>query len=128
MNHPSFDSIHLKGIRGYGYTGALPEEQVLGQWFEVDLTLWLDLSTAGQSDRLEDTLDYREVISFVQQTIRSSRFALLERLAANIAEGVLAISDGKAPILQVRVALTKLAPPIPDFDGRITIEILRKRN
>jgi dihydroneopterin aldolase len=128
MNHPSLDSIHLKGIRGYGYTGALPEEQSLGQWFEVDLTLWLDLSTAGQSDRLEDTLDYRGVISFVQQTIRSSRFALLERLAAAIAEGILAISDGEAPVLQVLVSLTKLAPPIPDFDGRITIEILRKQD
>lgn len=30
------DSIHVTGIRCYGYTGLLPEEQVLGQWFEVD--------------------------------------------------------------------------------------------
>jgi len=32
------------------------------QWFEVDLTLWLDLSP-GQGDAVEDTLDYRNIIS-----------------------------------------------------------------
>jgi dihydroneopterin aldolase len=53
------DCIQLTGIRAYGYTGFLPEEQVLGQWFEVDLTLWLDLAKSGASDRIEDTLDYR---------------------------------------------------------------------
>ncbi len=35
------DCIHVTGIRAYGYTGYLPEEQSLGQWFEVDLKLWL---------------------------------------------------------------------------------------
>ncbi len=29
------DTIHVTGIRAYGYTGYLAEEQVLGQWFEV---------------------------------------------------------------------------------------------
>ena len=38
------DCIYLTGIRAYGYTGYLKEEQVLGQWFEVDVKLWLDLS------------------------------------------------------------------------------------
>jgi len=37
------DCIHLTEFAP-GYTGYLPEEQVLGQWFEVDVTLWLDLS------------------------------------------------------------------------------------
>jgi len=34
--------IYLKGVRAYGYLGYLPEENVLGQWFEVDATLWVD--------------------------------------------------------------------------------------
>ncbi|HEY9813013.1 MAG TPA: dihydroneopterin aldolase, partial [Candidatus Sericytochromatia bacterium] len=57
------DCIHLTKIRCYGYTGFLPEEQILGQWFEVDLSLWLDLSQAGKSDAIADTLDYRSVIA-----------------------------------------------------------------
>ena len=54
------DSIQVSGIRAYGYVGYLPEERVLGQWFEVDLTLWVDLAIAGKSDDIADTLDYRE--------------------------------------------------------------------
>jgi 7,8-dihydroneopterin aldolase/epimerase/oxygenase len=60
------DCIHISNIRAYGYIGFLPEEQVLGQWFEADVTLWLDLSVAGKSDALEDTLDYRSAIATVQ--------------------------------------------------------------
>ncbi len=115
------DTIHLTGIRCYGYTGYLPEEQVLGQWFEVDLTLWLDLSPAGKSDAIEDTLDYRNIISTVQQLVKTSKFALLERLANAIAQSILE-SDRVA---QVQVRLSKPAAPIPDFTGKITIELTR---
>jgi len=38
------------------------EEQVLGQWFEVDVTLWVELAPAGKSDAIEDTLDYRSAM------------------------------------------------------------------
>ncbi len=115
------DSIQLTNIRCYGYTGALPEEQVLGQWFEVNLTLWLDLAPSGASDRLSDTLDYCKVIETVQTIIKTSRFALLERLATVIADAVL----GFDRVSQVQVRLIKPAAPIPDFDGNITIDILR---
>ena len=70
------DSIEITGIRAYGYTGYLPEERVLGQWFEVDLVLWLDLAPAGQSDNIEETLDYRQAISIVKQQIATAKFAV----------------------------------------------------
>lgn len=120
------DQIHLTEIRAYGYTGVLPEEQTLGQWFEVDLTLWLDLTIAGTSDRLADTFDYRAAIATVQTLIQTSKFALLERLAAAIATAILAPAPTDAIVVQqVRVRLTKLAAPIPNFGGKITIELTR---
>jgi dihydroneopterin aldolase len=118
------DSIQLTGIRCYGYTGYLPEEQVLGQWFEADLTLWLDLSPAGKSDRIEDTLDYRKAISTVQELLKTSKFALIERVAAEIAEAIL--KDER--VQQVQVRLSKPSAPIPDFCGNITVEITRAKN
>lgn len=123
------DSIQLSGIRCYGYTGALPEEQVLGQWFEIDIALSLDLSKAGQSDRLSDTWDYRSTIQTVQQIVKTSKFALLERMATAIADAILSTDlPATAPAVQaVRVCLTKLAAPIPDFGGKITVEITRSR-
>lgn len=115
------DSIHISGIRAYGYIGVLPEEQTLGQWFEVDLTLELDLSQAGESDRLEDTHDYRAIIKTVQELIQTARFKLIEKLAAEIAQRALA----SGTVDRVRVRVTKLAPAIPNFSGAVSVEISR---
>ena len=117
------DTIQVHGIRAYGYTGLLSEEQTLGQWFSVDLTLWVNLAPAAQSDQITDTVDYRAAIAIVKRLINTQKFALVERLAAAIAEEVLTLDL----VTQVRVQLTKLAPPIPDFSGEIIIDITRDR-
>jgi dihydroneopterin aldolase len=119
------DCIHLTGIRCYGYTGYLVEEQVLGQWFEVDVKLWLDLSTAGETDAIAQTLDYRSVISLIQNRVKTAKFALVERLTATIADSILLHSDR---VTQVTVILSKLAAPIPDFGGKISIEMTRTKS
>lgn len=117
------DCIEVTGIRSYGYTGLLPEERTLGQWFEVDLTLWLDLQVSGKSDDINDTVDYRHAIEMVKHIIKTAKFALVEKLAEVIAEDVLKFES----ISQVRVKLSKPAPPIPDFGGKITIDITRSK-
>jgi len=117
------DAIHISGIRSYGYTGFLPEEQKLGQWFEVDLTVWLDLSVSGASDAIADTLDYREAIAQTQELVATAKFELIEKLANAIADTLLAIDK----VQRVRVQLSKPAAPIPNFGGNITIDITRDR-
>lgn len=117
------DCIQLTGIRCYGYTGYLPEEQVLGQWFEIDLTLWIDLAAAGESDDIAHTLDYRKAIEIVKHLVKTSKFALVEKLASAIATALLELEL----VQQVRVQLSKPAAPIPDFGGKITIDITRAR-
>ncbi|MFH7030568.1 MAG: dihydroneopterin aldolase [Heteroscytonema crispum UTEX LB 1556] len=116
------DCIHLTGIRCYGYTGYLPEEQVLGQWFEVDVKLWLDLSKSAKTDTIEDTIDYRSVIAKVQHLVKTSKFALVERLTGAIADSILKECDR---VTQVQVILSKPAAPIPDFGGKISIELTK---
>lgn len=118
------DSIQITGIRAYGHTGLLPEEQILGQWFEVKLVLWLDLSPAGESDRLADTCDYRNIIHTTQQIIQTEKFALIEKLANAIAQATLQ-TDHR--LSQIQVTLSKLAAPIPNFSGEISAEITRSR-
>ncbi len=115
------DSIEVTGIRAYGYTGYLPEEQVLGQWFEVDLILWLDLTSAGASDEIEATLDYRQAIDLVKEQITTAKFALIEKLTATIAEKILQLDK----VQKVQIKLSKIAAPIPNFGGKITISMTR---
>lgn len=115
------DFIEVNGIRCYGYTGYLPEEQVLGQWFEVDLVLRVDLKAAGTSDNIDDTCDYRQAIAIVKHHITTRKVALIEKLTEMIAQEILSLPN----VNQVRIRLSKLAPPIPDFGGKITIDITR---
>lgn len=117
------DVIQLTGIRCYGYTGYLQEERFLGQWFEVDLRMTVDLAAAGQSDRIEDTLDYRSVITAVKEIISLSKFDLVEKLAETIIATVLSFDR----VQQVELKLHKPGAPIPDFSGKITIELTRSK-
>lgn len=95
------DSIQLTGIRCYGYTGYLPEEQVLGQWFEVDVTLWLDLSQAGKSDDIQHTLDYRRAITLIQKLVKVFMFLFIDRLADTFAQALLHLPLVDKVILQL---------------------------
>ncbi len=117
------DRLEINGIRCYGYTGFFLEEQTLGQWFEVDLAFWLDLSPAAQSDRLQDTLDYGRAIETVKTIVQQSKFALIEKLVETIAAKILETE----PVDKVQVRLIKVSPPIPDFSGSIKLEITRSR-
>lgn len=117
------DIIQLTGIRCYGYTGYLAEERFLGQWFEVDLRLHIDLAPAGKSDQIEDTLDYRSIISEVKNIISTQKFDLVEKLADTLAQAALSHSL----VQKVELKLHKVAAPIPDFGGRITIELQRSK-
>ena len=52
------DRIELRGLRVLGTHGLLAEERSRPQPFEVDLDVVADLSAAGESDDLRETIDY----------------------------------------------------------------------
>jgi dihydroneopterin aldolase len=82
------DRIELRGLRALGTHGALPEEQVRAQPFEVDVDIDTDLHDACVSDDLSDTVDYGELAATIERVVTAERFTLLERLAARIAEEI----------------------------------------
>lgn len=93
-----------------GTHGALPEEKERAQPFEVDLDLVADLTTAGRTDALGDTVDYGAVAATVARIVGEEHHRLLERLAARIADDVL---DVDPLITSVTVTVRKLRPPVP---------------
>ena len=102
-------TILVTGLEVLGVHGVLAEEQTRAQPFGVDLELEVDLSAAGASDSLEDTIDYGAVIDATVRVIQTERFQLLERLAARIAE----VCRGDARVTRVTVTVRKLRPPVP---------------
>ena len=104
----SGDKIELVGMLFYGYHGASPAEQELGQRFVIDLDVHMDLSSAGASDRLEDTLSYTLIYKTVKQVVEGPSRRLLENVAQAIADQILTEFEVDA----VRVSLKKPEVPI----------------
>ena len=117
------DVLELRGLRALGVHGVLPEEQSRPQPFEIDLDIEADLSRAGASDDLADTLDYGAISEMVAKVVTGEHFALLERLAERIAEVVLGDGRVEAVIVSVR----KLRPPVPVELSTAGVRIRRAR-
>jgi dihydroneopterin aldolase len=121
MSNP--DQIELRGLVASGFCGALPEEQERTQPLEVDLDVVADLSPAGASDALGDTIDYGALAASVEAVVTGERFTLLERLAQRIADVVL-----EAPgVMAVTVTVRKLRPPVPQVMATSGVRITRSR-
>ena len=73
----------------YGYHGATPQEKELGQSFVVDVDLEVDLTTAGESDDLKDTVDYSQVYRVVKEMVEGPSHNLLESVAEGLAQRLL---------------------------------------
>ena len=63
------DTITLTGVHANGTHGVLAFEHERPQTFVVDVTLHLDLAAAGQSDDLNDTIDYGRVAKDITAVI-----------------------------------------------------------
>ena len=101
-------TIVIKGLRELGVHGVLPEEQTRPQPFEVDVVLTVDVSAAGESDALDDTVDYSAVAEAVSRVVTSERYQLLERLATRIGE----VCRVDERVTGVAVTVRKLHPPV----------------
>ncbi|MEA2621865.1 MAG: 7,8-dihydroneopterin aldolase/epimerase/oxygenase [Chloroflexota bacterium] len=117
------DRIVLRGMRFEGRHGVSDEERELPQEIEVDVEVETDLTAAGKSDDLADTINYAPLVKLVRRVVEDRSFKLLEGIAGTIADEVLATTAAAAVLVRVR----KLAVPIDadlDFAG---VEIRRPR-
>lgn len=119
-----FDRIELRGLVITTIIGTLPHERTLAQPLQIDLSLFVNLRQAGQSDDLGDTVHYGEVTERVAQVVRGAQDRLLERLAERVAESVLAMPRVEA----VEVTVAKLRPPVPEQLHSTAVHILRHRH
>ncbi len=115
----SMDKIHIEGLKLRCIIGVYPRERVKKQAVNIFLTLMADLRRAGQSDRLEDTVDYKKLKAHVRQFVENSHFLLVEKLANEIARICLEASLVKKVIVRIE------KPAALRFVKTVAIEIER---
>jgi 7,8-dihydroneopterin aldolase/epimerase/oxygenase len=103
--------VELRGLELHGRHGALDEEREAGQRFLFDVRLEVG-DEAGRSDRLQDTVDYRDVAAAVREVSDGRRFTLLEALARAVAEELMRRFPLEGVSVRVRKPDVRLAAPV----------------
>lgn len=101
-------SIILKGVRIYAYHGVLPQERTVGAYFTIDLKLETDFSRAIETDELEGTISYADVLDIVKREMAIPS-QLLEHVGGRI---VKALHSEYNNINKVYLRLMKENPPM----------------
>jgi 7,8-dihydroneopterin aldolase/epimerase/oxygenase len=96
--------LELEGLEVFGRHGVLEPERRDGQTFLYDIRL--EMGDAPPSDRVEDTIDYRNVAQCVNDVSDSRQFNLIEALAAAVADALVE----RFPVERVRVRVRKPTP------------------
>jgi len=102
------ECIELKKMLFHAYHGVMKQEQIVGNTYRVDLKLFLDLSKAIQTDKLEDTVNYADIFSLVKEEMKIPSL-LLEHIAGRIIQK---IKQKYPTITKTTIRLAKLNPPI----------------
>ncbi len=116
----AMDRILIKELLVRCVLGVDDEERRELQDVLITVTLHADLRNAGQSDRLEDAIDYRSIKKQILAAAEGSRYRLIEALAERIA----ALCLGHAGVRRVDVHVEK--PGSLRFARSAGVEITRE--
>jgi len=117
------DRITLTGLRVFGRHGVFEHEKRDGQEFVIDITVWLDLTAAAETDDLTRTLHYGELAELAAGIVSGEPYDLIERVAGKIADEVMKDSRPEA----VEVTVHKPSAPIPLTFDDVAVTIRRDR-
>ena len=95
------DKIFLNALTTECIVGIWDWERKVKQKVVIDLEMACDIRKAAQSDRIEDTLDYKKVSKRLLSFVNESEFQLVETLTENIAKIV--ITEFDVPWVRVRL-------------------------
>lgn len=117
-------TIKLKNIRTFSFHGCLEEEGKIGSDYTVDLEVKTDLRKSALSDDLHDTVDYVHLNKIVVEEM-DIRAKLLEHVAHRI---IVRTFKEIPSVSRIKVAVSKINPPIGGDVARVTVEMEEFRN
>jgi 7,8-dihydroneopterin aldolase/epimerase/oxygenase len=118
------DAVFVTGLALHAYHGVMQHEAKVGQTFELDLVLDIDLTAASRSDKLAHTVGYDQVVDVASRSFCARRYRLVEAAAGAVAEAVL---DRFPQVSRVRVTVHKPHAPIAATFTGVGVTIVRGR-
>lgn len=118
------DKIIISNLHIYAYHGVNPEEKENGQNFYLDIVCSVDLRVPGQTDDLNETVNYSKVVKAVTKVFTENKYDLIERAAQVVADCVLTQFE---KVQSVQVTLRKPEAPIKADFGFVAVQIERSR-
>ena len=116
------DCIRIKSLKVDARHGVYEFERKKDSTFELDIEIYLPLEKSGQSDKLEHTIDYDNIVSIATKAFTEKDYNLVEAAAESVCGKLLNALNVYKVILRVR---KPHAPIDADFDT-IEVELIRK--
>jgi FolB domain-containing protein len=112
--------ITIVDLEVFYCVGVSEEERSKPQRLLLTIDLDADLASAAVSDRIEKTIDYNEIIQDLLKYGKDRSWKLLEKLAANIADRIMASYHPRAVLVEVKKF------PVPQA-RYVSVTMTRKR-
>jgi dihydroneopterin aldolase len=116
-------AIEVRGLAVHAHHGVHEHERESGQRFLLDLVLVPRSALACETDRLGDTVSYGDAARMAVETATGTRFDLIERLAAHIADVLLA----RLPLERATVTVHKPDAPLDLEFADVVVTVSRVR-
>lgn len=101
-------TIEINRLSMYACHGVLPQERIVGNLFELWITLRYDIEEAARTDDVSLALDYAAVVD-VARSVMEKPSQLLENLVVRLRDAIC----GKFPqVTGGEVKVAKVTPPI----------------
>ena len=116
--------IYLEDVKIYAYHGVLPEENIVGTYYLVNLEVHTDFWKATESDKLQHTVSYADINDIVHQEMKINS-KLMEHVCGRILR---AIENQFPQITYVKIKMTKQSPPMQGEMQGASVEIEKNIN
>lgn len=106
--------ILLENLKIYAYHGVLPEENIIGTYYILNVEIHTDFWKATETDDLNDTINYAEINDIIHAEMKIPS-KLMEHVAGRILKNIkLAFPQ----ISFIKIRITKTNPPMQgEMDG-----------
>ena len=110
--------IRMEGLKFYAFHGVLPQENLVGAYYHVDLKLKTDFTHAAETDELEGTVSYADIHAVVKEEMQITS-KLLEHVCQRIAKHIF---HDFPTIEAIDISLFKENPPMGACAQRVGVE------